>query len=518
MTALSDGVCILVFGATGDLARRKLYPALYRLYRRGRLHDRFVVIGIARRMRTKAQYEDDVRRTLTSFVTNAPDEAVHIQQFATHFTYFSLDIADRARFLQLASYAHECDEQYHTAGNRMYYLALAPELFERVTAQIVQSGLRASAGWQRLIIEKPFGYDLASATALQRHVREAFAEHEIFRIDHYLGKTFLRTLYDLRFHNIFLAPLWNRQGIAHVQITLSESLGVEERGSYYESSGALRDMVQNHILQLIAFLAMCRPTATTPTALRQATTAVLRALIPYADEEDVRRHVVRGQYIAGVVDQQPVCAYIAEEHVSPHSTTETFVAAKIRIDDPQWHGVPFYVRTGKRLQKKETEIIVTFHPHMQGELSSSRSGQATPSQLRIGEHPLDVSWTCHLPSWRAGAQTTSMKLHFPVATGETDLSQKNDAYERLIEEALDGDATYFVHWDEVAASWSFIDSITRVWHKDPTDLTTYVAGTKGPVASDLLLQQDGDDWYDANTLLEATTVSQSTQAGKESCV
>jgi glucose-6-phosphate 1-dehydrogenase len=246
-------------------------------------------------MRTKAQYEDDVRRTLTSFVTKSPDEAVHIQQFATHFTYFSLDIADSSRFSQLASYANECDEQYRTAGNRMYYLALAPELFERVTAQIVQSGLRASVGWQRLIIEKPFGYDLASATALQRHVRDAFAEHEIFRIDHYLGKTMVRTLYDLRFHNIFLAPLWNRQGIAHVQITLSESLGVEERGSYYESSGALRDMVQNHMLQLIAFLAMRRPTATTPTALRQATTDVLRALIPYADEEDVPATILKNR-------------------------------------------------------------------------------------------------------------------------------------------------------------------------------------------------------------------------------
>ncbi len=493
MNTHPDAALLFLFGATGDLAQRKLIPAIYSLYKEKKLGDRFAVIGIARRQRTDEQFRQDLLTSIHEFARYEPDEGEEWKAFTEHFNYISLDIHNPEAFHQLRDLAHVLDKKWSIGGNRLFYLALAPELFGEVSHHIKEGGLLESVGWHRLVIEKPFGYNLATAETLNEQIRQVFPEESIYRIDHYLGKEMVQNIEIIRFTNAFFEPLWNRRYISNIQITLSETVGVEERGGYYETAGALRDMGQNHMLQMITMMAMEPPGVLHPEAVRDEKVKVLKSLRIYASDEDVRQHVIRGQYIAGNVKGKPVSAYRQEEKVAPHSDTETYFAAKVYVDNFRWAGVPFYIRTGKRLPVKATEVVVEFRNVPEHVYFASKH-KLQPNLLVFRVNPregVSVKFNAKAPG--------SEEMISPVAM---DFSQSNgvgintpEAYERLLHDAIRGDSTYFTRWDEVAYAWRFVDRIATAWSQSSTDMESYAAGTWGPVGAQRLLDEAGHQWW-----------------------
>lgn len=488
-----EGAVILLFGATGDLARRKLYPAIYSLYRERKLTDRFAVIGLARRPRTREQFHQDVLESIREFARYEVSDDEHFRRFADHFAYMSLDIHNVGGFVELRSLTEDLEGKFGLSGNRLFYLALAPELFGDVTENIRDGGLLESPGWHRLVIEKPFGYDLRSAEALNAQIRKVFREEEIYRIDHYLGKEMVQNFQVVRFANAFFEPLWNNKHISNIQITLSETVGVEDRGGYYDHAGALRDMGQNHILQMVAMMAMEPPSSLEPEHIRDEKVKALRSLRLYGTPEEVRKSVVRGQYTAGEIKGKPVRAYREEEKVDPNSTTETYFAAKVFVDNLRWAGVPFYVRTGKRMPVKATEVVVEFK-NMPNHLLFNKNNDLEPNLLVFRVNPLEGIYI-KINAKKPGSE---LKL-VPVAL---DFCQSNqvgintpEAYERLLFDAIKGDSTYFTRWDEVALSWSFVDRIAEAWKSGADDLEFYSAGSWGPAGSFRLVEEDGFKWW-----------------------
>lgn len=350
----------LIFGATGDLARRKLFPAFYSLYRERKLGDKFAVVGLARRPRSNAEFRQDVLDSIKEFARYNVTKDEQWESFAEHFEYMSLDINNVEGFRELRSLTDKLDAKFEIGGNRLSYLALSPELFGSVSHNLKAGGLQETGGWHRLVIEKPFGYDLKSAEKLNAEIRQVFDEKDIYRIDHYLGKEMVQNINVVRFANAFFEPLWNNKYIANIQITLSETVGVEERGGYYDRSGALRDMGQNHMLQMLAIMAMEPPGRMHPESIRDEKVKVLRSLRGFESSDEVRAHTVRGQYAAGTLKGQALPGYREEDKVNPHSNTETYFAARVFVDNFRWAGVPFYIRTGKRLPVKTTEVVVEF--------------------------------------------------------------------------------------------------------------------------------------------------------------
>jgi glucose-6-phosphate 1-dehydrogenase len=486
----------MIFGATGDLARRKLFPAFYSLYREGKLTDHFAVIGLARRPRTNDQFRSDVLESIREFARHEVQGDADWNRFVEHFEYMSLDSTQVAGFHELRKLADRLDEKFHVGGNRLFYLALAPELFGQVTTHIREGGLLESKGWNRLVIEKPFGYDLASAEKLNRQIREVFEENEIYRIDHYLGKEMVQNIGVVRFANALFEPLWNNRHIANVQITLSETVGVEDRGGYYDHSGALRDMGQNHMLQMIAMMAMEPPSRTNPEDLRDEKVKVLRSLRAYRTPEEVRSHVVRGQYTEGEMKGTLQKAYRAEDSVNPNSTTETYFAAKVYVDNFRWAGVPFYIRTGKRLPVKTTEVVVEFK-NVPDNVYLANDHRLEPNLLVFRINPMEGIYM-KINAKKPGAEGVII----PVAMDFCQSCQVGlntpEAYERLLHDAVRGDSTYFTRWDEVASAWSFIDRIAEAWSQSSDDLHPYPAGSWGPEAARELLARDGFRWWPVN--------------------
>jgi glucose-6-phosphate 1-dehydrogenase len=491
-----DGAVIILFGATGDLARRKLFPAFYSLYREGKLSDKFAVIGVARRSRTNEQFQNDVLESIREFARHQPEEEEEWKAFAAHFRYLPLDIHDMNAFRSLQTLADDLDNRFAIGGNRLFYLALAPELFGSVSHHLKDGGLLDSPGWHRLVIEKPFGYDLASAEKLNEEIRHVFPEENIFRIDHYLGKEMVQNIEVIRFTNAFFEPIWNNRYISNIQITLSETVGVEERGGYYDTAGALRDMGQNHMLQMVTMMAMEPPGVLHPEAVRDEKVKVLKSLRLYKDAEDVRRNVVRGQYAAGEAKGKAVPGYLEEDKVPPDSKTETYFAAKIFVDNFRWAGVPFYVRTGKRLPAKATEVVVEFKNVPDNVyLASKHTLQSNLLVFRV--NPMEgvyIKFNAKAPG--------SEEIIMPVAM---DFCQSNgvgintpEAYERLLNDAIRGDSTYFTRWDEVASAWRFVDRIASAWNEVNGDLERYPAGSWGPAGSMKLLEEDGHQWWPVN--------------------
>lgn len=483
----------MIFGATGDLAKRKLFPSIYKLYKKNQI-DKFAVIGVARRPLTNEQFQDNVKDSIRTF--GGADEK--IDEFISHFQYHSHDVTNAESYIQLKLLADQLNNHYELEGNRIFYLAMAPEFFGIIAEQLKIQGLTDTKGYKRLVIEKPFGTSLETAQALNEQIRAAFQEEEIYRIDHYLGKEMVQNIEVIRFSNALFEPLWNNRYISNIQITSSETLGVEERGRYYENSGALRDMVQNHLMQMVALLAMEPPISLTPKEIRSEKVRALRSLRPL-DKEDVLTHFVRGQYGAGVVNGNTLPAYREEANVSPESNTETYVAGKLMIDNFRWAGVPFYIRTGKRMDVKSTKIVVQFKD-IPMNLYYKTAENLAPNLLVIHIQP-EEGVTLLLNVKKAGETSVTQSVKLKVANEGTDQVNTPEAYEKLILDSMRGDATNFTHWDEVALSWKFVDTISEAWESIKNkDFPNYEAGSTGPQAADDLLAQDGHIWWPVEKL------------------
>ncbi|WP_246067117.1 glucose-6-phosphate dehydrogenase [Paenibacillus koleovorans] len=504
----SEGAVYFIFGATGDLARRKLFPALYSMYREGKLAENFAVVGLARRGRTNEQFRTDLYNSIQEFARHKADGDDNWVAFASHFHYMSLDINHVDEFVKLRNLADQLDDQFKTDGNRLFYLALAPELFGNVSFNLKSGGLLDSRqGWNRLVIEKPFGYDLASAQQLNDQIRQVFREEEVYRIDHYLGKEMVQNIEVVRFANAFFEPLWNNKYIANLQITLSETVGVEERGGYYDHSGALRDMGQNHMLQMVTMMAMEPPSRLHPEDIRDEKVKVLRSLRAYKSDEDVQQNVVRGQYSSGTHKGKSVPGYRDEDAVPDDSHTETYFAARVYVDNFRWAGVPFYVRTGKRLPAKTTEVVVEFK-NMPDNIYFAQKTQLEPNLLVFRVSPNEGIYL-KMNAKRPGSQWSIVPIAMDFSQSAEVGINTPEAYERLLYDASRGDHTYFTRWDEVALAWKFVDRIEQAWKSQENELYMYPAGTWGPVAAQQLLERDGYRWWPVNGQREAEVVEMS---------
>ena len=488
--------CVLVlFGATGDLAHRKVVPALYQLWRTNLLPHEFLVLCIGRRPYSATDLRKEYRESLEKYSRVLPLDDSAWRSFAARIAYQRLDFTDAEDFDKLAVTLEDIDTRHGTAGNHLYYLATQPSAFAEIVAQLGRVGLdheRHEGGWRRIIIEKPFGHDLQSAIKLNREVGKVFRESQVYRIDHYLGKETVRNLLVFRFGNGIFEPIWNRRHIDHIQITVAESIGVENRGSFYEETGASRDFLQNHLLQLLSLVAMEPPATFEANPLRDEKVKVMRAVSEMVPER-VRADVVRGQYGPGWVEGKPVAGYREEPEVHPESETETFIAARLEIDDWRWGGVPFFLRSGKRLPKRATEIAIQFKdvPHR---LFRDSSVEPDPNLLAMRIQPdegIMLRFAAKVPGLGIDVRPVSMDFTY----GSAFTVDSPDAYETLILDALLGDASLFTRADEVEAAWSIVTPIIETWAgDDPPDFPNYEAGTWGPEAAHELLARDGRRW------------------------
>ncbi len=477
--------CILViFGASGDLTAKKLLPALYALAYRRLLPDHFAVVGAARTQESDDDFRERMKATVQEHARDPFREEVWAQ-LAEGMRYVTLDFADENAEDALRDTLNEVDAERGTQGNRLYYFAVPPSAIGTLVRELGER--RATKGWIRLVIEKPFGHDLASARELNAELQEHFAENEVFRIDHYLGKETVQNMLALRFANGIFEPIWNRQFIYHVQITVAESIGIEARAGYYEQAGAIRDIFQNHLLQLVAVTAMEPPIDFTADSVRNEKVKVLKAM-----HTPGPKHVVRGQYGPGFVEGEEVRGYREEEGVAPQSITETFVAAKLFVDNWRWADTPFYVRMGKRLARRETTIAIQFkrapHPPFEDGGEGLR-----PNVLLIHVQPnegVSLAIGAKVP----GAGMTIRTVHMDFLYGGAFREGLPDAYERLILDAMLGDATLFTRSDEIEEQWALVDAIVAFWKRDRPSFPNYAAGTWGPAAADELLHRDGRSW------------------------
>ncbi|MCY0902748.1 MAG: glucose-6-phosphate dehydrogenase [Firmicutes bacterium] len=484
-----DAHTLILFGATGDLARRKLFPALLHLDAADMIAPGTRVIAIGRRPFDEESFRTEVEAAIHEFGRSGEIAKDIWTRFLSRIFYCPTDVESIDDFRRMGELANKIEEESGT-HNRLFYLAMAPEFFGPVGLRLREAGLTEAGGWRRLVIEKPFGHDHASAQLLNDELCQVFAEEEIFRIDHYLGKEMVQNIEVLRFANSVFEPVWNNRSIANVQITSSETVGVEERAPYYEHAGALRDMVQNHMLQMIMMIAMEPPSRLKTEAIRDEKVKVLRSLRRYTPAE-AARHVVRGQYLPGAVDGKSLAGYTNEPRVAADSRTETFIAAELFVDNFRWAGVPFYIRTGKRMALKSTEIVIQFRD-MPKHLYFNQNGSLGPNLLVIRVNPVEGMYI-QLNAKRPGTDGTVI----PVAM---EFSQPSDhspeAYERLFLDAMRGDSTFFTRWDEVSLAWKFVDPIAEAFqHEETSPLNYYRAGSWGPKAADDLIRRAGDQWW-----------------------
>ncbi|HEY2327674.1 MAG TPA: glucose-6-phosphate dehydrogenase [Gaiellaceae bacterium] len=478
--------CILViFGASGDLTNKKLMPALYSLAYRNLLPEKFAVVGAARSPENDDDFRKRMQQSVKDFARDPFKKEVW-DKLAEGMRYATLDFADDGAEDALVSTLNELDKERGTMGNRIYYFAVPPNAIGTLVGELGKR--RSTEGWVRLVIEKPFGHDLDSARELNAQLQEHFAENEVFRIDHYLGKETVQNMLALRFANGIFEPIWNRQFIDHVQITVAESIGIEGRAGYYEQAGAIRDIFQNHLLQLMAVTAMEPPIDFTADSVRNEKVKVLKSM-----HTPGPKHVVRGQYGAGFVEGEEVRGYREEEGVAPGSLTETFVAAKLFVDNWRWADTPFYVRMGKRLARRETTIAIQFKRAPHPPFDDGGGEGLRPNVLLIHVQPNEgVSLAIGAKVPGAGMQIRT--VHMDFLYGGAFREGLPDAYERLILDAMLGDATLFTRSDEIEEQWALVDAIVAFWQRDRPSFPNYAAGTWGPKASDELLHRDGRSW------------------------
>ncbi|ANZ33311.1 glucose-6-phosphate dehydrogenase [Staphylococcus carnosus] len=480
---------ITIFGATGDLSHRKLFPSLFHLYQQDNLDQHVAIIGIGRRDYSNDEFRKQVKASIQAHVKDTK----HLDQFMEHVFYFKHDVSDEQSYDELLQFSNKLDSEFGLEGNRLFYLAMAPNFFGVVTDYLKSSGLTKTRGFKRLVIEKPFGSDLASAEKLNKQIRKSFKEEEIYRIDHYLGKDMVQNIEVLRFANAMFEPLWNNKYISNIQVTSSEVLGVEDRGGYYETSGALKDMVQNHMLQMVALLAMEPPISLNSADIRAEKVKVLKSLHPLG-AEDVRTNFVRGQYGPGEINGQPVIGYREEERVADDSDTPTFVSGKVMIDNFRWAGVPFYIRTGKRMKRKSIQVVVEFK-EVPMNLYYEKDKHLDSNLLVINIQPNEgVSLHLNAKKNVQGIETEPVQLSYSMSA--QDKMNTVDAYENLLFDCLKGDATNFTHWEELKSTWKFVDAIQEEWDQVIPEFPNYKSGTNGPLDSELLLSRDGFHWWD----------------------
>ncbi|OKP75881.1 glucose-6-phosphate dehydrogenase [Paenibacillus sp. P3E] len=483
-----EATTFVLFGATGDLARRKIYPALYNLYLDHKLHHSFSVIGLGRREVADEAFQAMVERSIRDFSRREINDSASVRGFLKAFRYNVLDVGHTEDYLKLLERVEQQEEGMGSSPNRMFYLSVGPEFFEPIALNIKESGLGAAKGWKRLVIEKPFGHDLQSAQELNLKLSEAFTEDEIFRIDHYLGKPMVQELDVFQQTNPVLHALWNNRYIANVQITAGETVGVEERAGYYDHVGALRDMFQNHMLQLLMMLAIRLPKDSSAEEVRFKKKEVMEALEPL-EEADVQFGVIRGQYSAGTIQGKPVTGYTSEPGIAPGSMNDTFIAARLTIDDPFWKGVPFYIRTGKRMKEKSTRIVIEFKEPLK---QNSSAAEDDIPNLLVFEISPNEGITLQLKARDPRYKGKFKAMHIDFHTSSIEVPE---AYENLIYDALHGDPSFFAHWDEVELSWKWVQPILDAFAKNNVPLYPYAAGTFGPAESDQLLAKDGHHWW-----------------------
>lgn len=483
---------VVIFGATGDLTHRKLVPALYNLAADGALPPAVSVVGFARRDKNDEIFRKELEEAARQFSRQRIDDN-HWAAFASSIFYHRSEFDALEGYTALAKRLDELDAQRGTRGNRLYYLSAGPDQFPVILENLRKGGLNKTrpGSWTRVIVEKPFGTDLPSAQRLNEMVKEAFSEKDTFRIDHYLGKETAQNIMVMRFANAIFEQLWNSRYIDHVQITASEALGVEGRAGYYDKSGAIRDMVQNHLLQLLCLTAMEPPAGLDADAVRDEKVKVLKSLRPIRGE-DVRKHVVRAQYGAGTVNGKRVPSYRDEQNIDAESVTDTYVALHINVDNWRWAGVPFFVRVGKRLPKASTEIAIQFKAappvlfHAEGQTIESNA-----LVIRIQpDEGVALRMSSKMPGSSLRIEPVKMDFHYGTSFGKA----TPEAYERLLLDAMSGDATLFARRDEVEEAWKFVDAIRAEWETTSDDLALYAAGTWGPTEADELIKRFGATW------------------------
>lgn len=493
--------CILViFGAAGDLTKRKLIPALYNLRKNNLLPDQFAVVGVARAEMNDDEFRRRLSDDLHEFATEEVEPAA-LEWLVQRLFYRAGDFDDDSTFAELKTTLTKLDEEHNTGGNYFFYLATAPQYFAKVIEKLGAAGLtdEDEAHWRRVIIEKPFGSDLESAQKLNREIQQVLKEDQIYRIDHYLGKETVQNILVFRFGNGIFEPIWNRRYIDFVQITAAEKVGVEQRGGYYEQAGALRDMVPNHLLQLVTLTAMEPPVSFKANAVRDEQAKVLHAVQCPSPEEAGRRSV-RGQYDAGTIDGKPVPAYRSEPNVAPDSTVDTFVALKILIDNWRWGGVPFYLRTGKRLAARDTEIVIKFKSAPFILFRETEVDRLSGNRLVLHIQPdegISLSFGAKIPGPILNIGTVNMNFDYKDYFGDV----PSTGYERLLHDCMMGDATLFQRADQVEAGWAVVKPIQEAWANSPApSFPNYAAGSWGPKEADEFLAKDGQAWDETHDI------------------
>jgi len=492
---VGEPCAMVIFGASGDLSHRKLLPALYNLSLAGVLPANFAVVGFAKDDFSRDAYRAEMKKAVGELSRGKRLDEEVWSDFAAGLDYVSGSFQDPAAFQRLRAALDQADAERGTRGNRLYYCAVPPSVMPLILQQLADSGLVHNGAkgppWGRIILEKPFGHDVESARLLNGRLHEVFAESQVYRIDHYLGKETVQNLMVFRFGNAIFEPIWNRQFVDHVQITAAEDIGVERRGAYYEEAGILRDMVQNHLMQLLALTAMEPPVAFDADAVRDEKVKVLRSIRP-VPREAVQALTVRGQYAAGAHHGQAVPAYRAEAQVAPGSQTSTFAALKLYIDNWRWEGVPFYLRTGKRLPKRVTEVSVHFNalPHaLFGALQAPTARNVLAIRIQPDEG-ISMRFNAKIPGEGMRVRSVNMDFRYGQAFG----AAPPEAYERLLLDAMIGDATLFTREDEVDTAWKLVSEIVEGWKEWPGDPSPYEAGSWGPEPSDALMAADGRRW------------------------
>ncbi len=492
---VADPCAIVIFGASGDLTKRKLIPALYNLASYSLLPEKFCVIGVARRELTDEVFRDQLGKDLAELGTQPVDPKLW-SRFRERVMYCRGSFDDPKTYESLRDKLNDAEQRFHTGGNVLFYLSVQPDYFALIAQQLADRGLtrQSENQWRRVIIEKPFGHDLTSARELNQELTGVLQENQIFRIDHYLGKETAQNLLVFRLGNAVFEPIWNRRYIDHVQLTVAESIGIEGRGSFYEGAGAFRDVMQNHMFMLLALIGMEPPTSLQGETIRTEKVKLLQA-IRRPSEEQALKNTVRGQYGPGTVDGKSVPGYREEPNVDPHSVVETYAAVKLLIDNWRWAGVPFYLRCGKRLTRRTTQIVVRFRTTPLSLFGGDESDPIAPNYLVFFIQPEEkITFQVRAKVPGPTIRTTSVHLDFDYAQFGT--RQPTTGYEKLLYDCMIGDATLFHRSDMVEAAWEAAQPILDAWaNHPPTDFPNYAAGTWGPPAADDLLARDQHRWW-----------------------